>query len=45
MEKEKKHENKMDMHAMMDPYKKLGTPGAPHKGLSAMVGSWIARIK
>ena len=45
MEKEKKHENKMDMHAMMDLYKKLGTPGAPHKGLSAMVGSWIARIK
>jgi hypothetical protein len=45
MEKERKHEDKMDMQAMMDLYKKLGTPGAPHKGLASMVGSWIARIK
>jgi len=33
-------ESKMDMQAMMDVYKKLGTPGAPHKMLASMVGSW-----
>jgi hypothetical protein len=45
MENETKHETKMDMQAMTDLYQKLGTPGAPHKGLASMVGSWITRIK
>jgi hypothetical protein len=34
MEKEKKQKGKMDMQAMMDVYKKLGTPGTPHKVLA-----------
>ena len=38
-------EGKMDMQAMMDIYKKLGTPGAPHKVLASMVGSWSTKIK
>jgi hypothetical protein len=45
MEKEKKQENKMDMQAMMDVYTKLGTPGAPHKALASMAGSWITTTK
>ncbi len=45
MEKEKKQENKMDMQAMMNLYKELGTPGAPHKLLTSMAGSWIAKVK
>jgi len=45
MEKDKKHEKKMDMQAMTDLYKKFATPGAPHKGLAGLVGSWITRIK
>ena len=38
-------EGKMDMQAMMDIYAKLGTPGAPHKVLASMAGSWITKIK
>ncbi|HOK53497.1 MAG TPA: DUF1579 domain-containing protein [Armatimonadota bacterium] len=30
---------------MMDVYKKLGTPGEPHKLLSRMEGSWETRTK
>ncbi len=45
MAKEKKQEGKMDMQAMMDVYKKLGTPGAPHKLLASMAGSWITKTK
>jgi hypothetical protein len=45
MEKEKKQEGKMDMQAMMDLYTKLGTPGAPHKLLASMAGTWIAKVK
>jgi len=45
MEKEKKQKNKMDMQAMMDVYKKLGTPGAPHKVLASMAGSWNTKTK
>ena len=45
MEKEKKQENKMDMQATMDVYKKLGTPSAPHKVLASMAGSWITKTK
>ncbi len=45
MAKEKKQEGKMDMQAMMDLYKKLGTPGAFHKVLASMAGSWNTKIK
>ena len=45
MEKEKKQKDKMDMQAMMDVYKKVGTPGAPHKLLASMAGSWITKTK
>jgi len=38
-------EGKKDMQAMMDVYKKLGTPGVPHKLLANMAGSWTAKIK
>jgi hypothetical protein len=39
------NQGKMDVDAMMDLYKKLGTPGAPHKMLSRITGSWTARTK
>ena len=42
---EGKHEGKMDMHAMMDVYKKLATPGAPHKQLASMAGTWNTKTK
>jgi hypothetical protein len=29
----------------MELYRKLGTPGAPHKQLASMAGSWTTRIK
>jgi Protein of unknown function (DUF1579) len=40
-----KQEGKMDMQAMMEVYKKLATPGAPHKALARMAGTWKAKIK
>ena len=45
MTKEKKPEGKMDMQAMMEVYQKLATPGAPHKLLARMAGSWNTRTK
>ncbi len=45
MAKEKKQEDRMDMQAMMDVYKKLATPGAPHKLLASFVGSWMTKTK
>jgi hypothetical protein len=45
MAKEKKQEGKMDMQAMMEVYKKLATPGAPHKVLASMTGSWNTKTK
>ena len=33
------------MQAMMDVYKNLGAPGAPHKVLATMVGNWSTKIK
>jgi len=44
-EKEEKQEGKMDMQGMMEVYTKLATPGAPHKVLASMAGSWRAKIK
>ena len=45
MAKENNQESKMDIQAMMEVYKKLGTPGAPHKVLASMAGSWITKTK
>jgi hypothetical protein len=43
-EKEKEEGNK-DMEEMMEVYRKLGTPGEPHRVLATMAGSWNARVK
>jgi len=45
MATERKTEGKMDMQEMMELYRRLGTPGAPHKLLASMAGSWNARVK
>jgi hypothetical protein len=44
-ENKKEQEGKMDMQAMTEVYTKLATPGAPHKLLASMEGSWNAKIK
>ena len=36
---------KMDMESMMEVYKKLGLPGAPHRLLASLAGSWITRTR
>ena len=41
----KPQEGKTDMQAMMEVYTKLATPGAPHKLLASMVGSWTTKTK
>jgi hypothetical protein len=40
-----KQEVKMDMQAMMEVYKKVGTPGAPHKVLAGLEGSWTTKAR
>ncbi len=45
MAKEKKREGRWTWRSMMKVYKKLGTPGAPHKRLAALAGSWITKTK
>jgi len=40
-----KEKVKMDMQAMMEVYKKVGTPGEPHKLLAKLEGTWITRTK
>jgi hypothetical protein len=40
-----KQEGKMDMQAMMEAYTKAGTPGAPHKLLASLEGSWTTKTK
>ncbi len=45
MAKQKKHQGKMDMQAMMDVYQKLGTPGASHKMLANLAGSWATKTR
>jgi hypothetical protein len=42
---EKEQEEKVDMQAMMEVYTKLATPGAPHKALASMEGSWNAKTR
>jgi len=41
MAKAEKKEGKMDMQAMMEVYRKLGTPGAPHKMLAVLPLEWL----
>ena len=45
MANEKKQEGKMDMQATMNTYKKLSTPGEPHKQLASLAGSWTTKSK
>ncbi len=39
----KKQKEKIDMQKMMEIYKKLGTPGEPHKLLAKLEGSWTTK--
>ena len=43
--KEKKRETPMDQQAMMELWKKLATPGEPHKLLASLAGSWTTTTK
>jgi hypothetical protein len=45
MEKAKKQEGRMDMQAMMEAYRKLAIPGAPHALLAGLAGSWTTRTR
>ena len=45
MAKDKKPEKQMDQQAMMAVYKKLGTPGEPHKQFASLAGSWTTKTK
>ncbi len=38
-----KREGKMDMQAMIEIYKKVGTPGEPHKLFAKLEGSWTTK--
>jgi len=40
-----KQEVKLDMQAIMEVYKKVGTPGEAHKLLAKLEGSWTTRSK
>lgn len=40
-----KREGKMDMQAMMEVYRKVGTPGDPHMLLASLEGSWNTRTR
>ena len=44
METQKRQETKTDdMQKMMEVYKKIGTPGAPHQLLANLSGSWTTK--
>ena len=43
--KEKKPEGKMDPQAMMEMWKKLATPGEPHKLFASLAGHWTTQTK
>jgi hypothetical protein len=45
MAKEKKQETQMDPQEMMEVWKKLGTPGEPHKLFAGLAGSWTTTTK
>jgi len=38
-------EQKMDMEHTMEVYRKVGTPGAPHKQLASLAGHWTTRTR
>jgi hypothetical protein len=40
-----KQEGKIDMQKIMEIYKKVGTPGEPHKMLAKLEGSWTTRTR
>ncbi len=40
-----KQESKIDMQKIMEIYRKVGTPGEPHKLLAKLEGSWTTRTK
>lgn len=40
-----KKQKQMDPQAMMETYKKLATPGEPHKQFASLVGSWTTTTK
>lgn len=43
--KEKKASKQMDPQAMMEVWKKLATPGEPHKLFASLAGSWMTTTK
>lgn len=43
-EKQAAHKQ-LDPQAMMDMYKKLATPGEPHKLFASLAGSWTTKNK
>jgi hypothetical protein len=43
--KEKKHEKQMDPQAMMEVWKKMATPGEPHKLFATLAGGWTTTTK
>src|SRR6266852_9004741 len=43
--KEKKQSKQMDPQAIMEVYKKLATPGEPHKLFASLAGSWETKTK
>ena len=45
MAKEKKQGGKVDQQAMMELWKKLSTPGEPHKLFASLAGSWTTTTK
>lgn len=45
MTNENKLENKIDPQTMMENFKKLATPGAPHQLLAGLAGCWTTRTK
>jgi hypothetical protein len=42
---DKKSGKQVDPQAMMETYKKLATPGEPHKQLASLAGSWTTKTK
>ncbi len=40
-----KKEEEQDMQAMMEIYRKVGTPGEPHRLLSKLEGSWTTKSR
>lgn len=45
MAKDKKSEQPMDQQAMMELWKKMATPGEPHKLFATLAGSWTTTSK